>query len=81
MIRRTEDQFVDAVILGGAAETEHHEIAVYEWLIAHAEAMGWEDVARMLRPNLEQEQHTLDEVRQATQRIAGELPKPAARRT
>jgi hypothetical protein len=32
------------VILGGAAETEHHEIAVYEGLITKAEAMGEQDI-------------------------------------
>jgi hypothetical protein len=31
---------VDAVILSGAADTEHHEISVYEGLITKAEAMA-----------------------------------------
>src|SRR5689334_18476655 len=31
-IKMTDDALVDAVILAGAAETEHHEIAVYESL-------------------------------------------------
>jgi ferritin-like metal-binding protein YciE len=39
-IRKADDSVVDAVILSGAAETEHHEIAVYEGLITHAQAMG-----------------------------------------
>ena len=69
-IKMTADHLVDAVILAGAAETEHHEIAVYEGLITHAEAHGHEDVAALLRENLEQEQHTLDEVRNATERVA-----------
>jgi ferritin-like metal-binding protein YciE len=68
----TEGPFVDDVILAGAAETEHHEIAVYEELITYAEAMGRQDVADLMRQNLEQEQHTLDEVRRAAQRIAEE---------
>jgi len=41
---------------------EHHEIAVYNGLIMKAEAMGEEDVANLLRENLEQEEHTLEEV-------------------
>jgi ferritin-like metal-binding protein YciE len=60
------DDLNDAVILAGAAETEHHEIAVYENLIVHADAMGHEDVVALLRENLEQEQHTLGEVLKAT---------------
>src|SRR5205823_10957242 len=69
-IKKADDSVVDAVILSGAAETEHHEIAVYENLITHARAMGYEDVVRLLSENLEQEQHTLDEVKEATEKVA-----------
>jgi ferritin-like metal-binding protein YciE len=69
-IKRADDALVDDVILAGAAATEHHEIAVYEWLIAHVEAMGKPDVVALLRQNLEQEQHTLEEVRSAIQATA-----------
>jgi ferritin-like metal-binding protein YciE len=68
----TDDSLVDDVILAGAAETEHHEIAAYEWLIVNARAMGKDDVAQLLRENCDQEQHTLDEVSRATERIAAE---------
>jgi ferritin-like metal-binding protein YciE len=76
-IRRTDDRLVDAMILGGAAETEHHEIAVYEGLIAFAEARGAQDVAQLLRQNLEQEQHTLQEVMSANQRCVQEIAQAA----
>jgi len=69
-IKKTDDSVVDAVLLAGAAETEHHEIAVYETLITNAKARGAEPVAELLRQNLEQEKHTLDEVRSAMERIA-----------
>src|SRR5919204_6249333 len=69
-IKKADDSLVDAVILSGAAETEHHEIAVYEGLITEAEAMGKQDIVQLLQQNLEQEQHTLDEVKQATQQLA-----------
>jgi ferritin-like metal-binding protein YciE len=69
-IKKADDELVDAVILSGAAETEHHEIAVYEQLITQAETMGHTAVVTLLRQNLEQEQHTLREVQQATQQIA-----------
>jgi ferritin-like metal-binding protein YciE len=77
-IKKADDSIVDAVILSGAAETEHHEIAVYEGLITHAEAMGKQDVVQLLRQNLEQEQHTLDEVKQATQQLAHQQAASAA---
>lgn len=54
---------MDSVILSGAAETEHHEIAVYEGLITEAQAMGKRDIVQLLRENLEQEKHTLTEVK------------------
>ena len=69
-IRKADDSVVDAVILSGAAETEHHEIAVYEGLITEAAAMGKQDVVQLLAQNLEQEEHTLEEVKQATHELA-----------
>jgi ferritin-like metal-binding protein YciE len=65
-LKMTEDALTDDVILAGCAETEHHEIAVYENLIVHADALGHEDIVALLRENLEQEQHTLGEVLKAT---------------
>jgi ferritin-like metal-binding protein YciE len=59
------EQMLDAVILSGAAETEHHEIAVYEALIILTEELGEHDVVTRLRENLGQEQHTLEEVTRA----------------
>ena len=77
IIELTKGEFVDDVVLAAAAETEHHEIAVYEELITYAQAMGRQDVADLLRQNLEQEQHTLEEVRRAAERIASETLQPA----
>ena len=65
-----DESLYDAIILAGAAETEHHEIAVYESLIVHANALGHEDVVSLLQENLEQEQHTLGEVLKATVKLA-----------
>jgi ferritin-like metal-binding protein YciE len=77
-IRKADDSVVDAVILSGAAETEHHEIAVYEGLITQAQALGQDEVVRLLQENLEQEQHTLEEVKQHTEQIARESAGAAA---
>jgi ferritin-like metal-binding protein YciE len=78
MIAQTSPQLVDSVLLGGAAETEHHEIAVYEGLITKADAMGEDDIVALLTENLEQEQHTLKEVQKETQKQAKELAKQTA---
>jgi uncharacterized protein (TIGR02284 family) len=69
-LKMTDDPLKDDVILSGCAETEHHEIAVYENLITHADAMGQEDVVALLRENLEQEQATLGKVMQAAMKMA-----------
>jgi ferritin-like metal-binding protein YciE len=77
-IRKVDDSVVDAVILSGAAETEHHEIAVYAGLITHAQAMREDEVVRLLQENLEQEQHTLEKVKQHSEQIARESAGAAA---
>jgi ferritin-like metal-binding protein YciE len=73
-LKLVDEQLKDTVILAGCAETEHHEIAVYENLIAHADAMGQEDVVALLRENLEQEQQTLGKVLRATLDEAKQRP-------
>jgi ferritin-like metal-binding protein YciE len=78
LISQTSDELLDAVLLGGAAETEHHEIAVYEGLIAQAEAMDQGDVVALLTENLEQEQKTLEQVEAATRKQAQQLAELAA---
>ncbi len=67
---KTDDEIVDSVLLGGAAETEHLEIALYEDLITQARAMGQAQVVSLLEQNLEQEQHTLEEVKRASEEVA-----------
>ena len=72
-IELAQGDLVDDVVLAAAGETEHHEIAVYEELITFADAMDRGDVAALLRENLEQEQHTLEEVRAASERLSQQL--------
>jgi ferritin-like metal-binding protein YciE len=69
-VKKTDDSIVDSIILSGAMETEHHEIAVYEALITNARAMGRDDVVGLLQQNLEQEQHTLEEVKRSASEMA-----------
>jgi len=68
-IKMADESVLDDVILAGAAATEHHEIAVYETLITHAEELGQPEVVKLLQQNLEQEKHTLEEVRQAQRQV------------
>jgi Domain of unknown function (DUF892) len=83
-MKRSDESLVDSVILAGAAATEHHEIAVYEWLICEAQAMGKQSVVALFEQNLEQEQHTLEEVKDAMppdhagDRTTGDLMATAA---
>jgi ferritin-like metal-binding protein YciE len=76
--KKADDSLVDSMLLQGAVEVEHHEIGVYENLIINARAMGRDDVVQVLRRNLEVEQHTLDEVKQAQERVAAVTPKQPA---
>lgn len=76
-IKKTDDALVDSVILAGAMETEHHEIAVYESLILHARAMGRDDVAALLQTNCEQEVQTLHKVKGLAGQVAVKQPAAA----
>jgi ferritin-like metal-binding protein YciE len=76
LVKRADDRLKDQIILAGAADTEHHEIAAYEWLITTAQTLGHQEVIGLLQENLQQEQHTLDEVRSATQQTAQRTAAP-----
>lgn len=77
-VKKTDDSIVDSVILAGATETEHHEIATYETLIINARAMGRDDVAQLLQQNLDSEQATLKKVKSAAEQVAAVSPKQPA---
>jgi ferritin-like metal-binding protein YciE len=71
-LKLVEEPLRDAVALSAMAQTEHHEIAVYEELVMKAEAMDEQDVAALLRENLEQEEATLKVAQQLGLRLAQE---------
>ena len=73
MIGEADESLVDAVILSGVIETEHHEIAVYDSLIIQAEQMDDEDVVALLHENLEQEEAVLDKAVKAAEQSAKQL--------
>jgi ferritin-like metal-binding protein YciE len=59
MLKKTDDSLADVVIVALASEAEHYEVAVYESLIANADARKATAVAKLLRENLAQEKHAL----------------------
>jgi ferritin-like metal-binding protein YciE len=70
LVEKSSPELVDGVLAGGATHVEHYEIATYEGLITKADAMGADDVVALLQENLEQEQHTLNEVQSAAQTLS-----------
>lgn len=87
-IKKEHDEFVsnespspevlDAFLTGAGARTEHYEIAAYEGLITMAEAMGEDDVARLLNENLAQEQNALRKIQTIGKRLAKQGAATAA---
>jgi ferritin-like metal-binding protein YciE len=57
---------LDCVIAGAAAKVEHYEIASYRGLVTGAEAMGNQEVLKLLRANLRQEEETAKQVEEST---------------
>ena len=51
----SDKEVLDAAIVGAAQSVEHYEIARYGTLIAWAEALGRDDVVRLLNTNLNEE--------------------------
>jgi ferritin-like metal-binding protein YciE len=78
LVEKVDADLIDVVLLDAAAKTEHVEIAMYEGLIHKAAAMGEDDVVALLEENLEQEQHTLKEVKRASRDLSKELARQTA---
>jgi ferritin-like metal-binding protein YciE len=73
LIQHTAPELHPTVILGGCVAVEHYEIAVYEGLITLADELELDDVSALLKENLEQEEHSLEEVEKAFERQAKTL--------
>jgi ferritin-like metal-binding protein YciE len=76
VVEKVAPELLDGALAGGATHVEHYEIATYRGLITHADAMGEEEVVALLQENLEQEQHTLEEVERSAQRLAQRVSQP-----
>ena len=77
-LKMVDDTLNDHVIISGVCETEHHEIAVYEGLIMNAEAMGEQEVVRLLQRNLDSEEATLQKAQQMGQQLAQQAAQQPA---
>ena len=72
------EEVLDAFLTGAGARTEHYEIAAYEGLVTMADAMGEDDVATLLRANLDEEKAALQKMQTIGKRLAEIGAKAAA---
>lgn len=70
MLKKSSTTLHDEVVISAALGTEHYEIATYRSLITSAEALGLAEVAELFRANLQQEEHTSQELEEAGKRHA-----------
>ncbi len=71
LLRKTDESLQDDVAVAAALGTEHYEISVYQSLIASAQTMHSPQVVQLLSANLEQEQHTSEELVAKAKELAG----------
>jgi ferritin-like metal-binding protein YciE len=71
LIERSAPKLRDQVAVASALGNEHYEISAYQGLILPAEAMGAAEAVALLRANLEQEQHTSEELQETLQQLVG----------
>jgi ferritin-like metal-binding protein YciE len=70
LVGKTDPSLIDNVVLSAALGTEHFEISTYETLIVASDAMGAPQVKALLEKNLEQEEHTSDELSSMAKKVA-----------
>lgn len=59
--------------LGGAAKTEHYEIASYQGLIEKANLLGKKDCAQLLQQNLSQEEEMAQKINQISKQMGRQV--------
>lgn len=70
---RPSPEVLQGLVVGGAAKTEHYEIAAYTGLIEKARAMGQREAAQLLQQNLQDEQQMLQRVEQISQQLTQQM--------
>ena len=56
IMSEAEEPVLDAAMIGGAQKVEHYEIASYGTAAAHADKLGYEEAASLLRMTLSEEE-------------------------
>lgn len=74
-------EVLEGVVAGGAAKTEHYEIAAYTGLVKKARAMGQTEAAQLLEQNLQQEQTMLQQVEQIGDQLTQQMASMAGAST
>lgn len=72
-------EILDSFLTGSGARAEHYEIAAYEGLIVAAEALGEDDVTKLLTANLTDEKEALSKLKTISKRLAHASAKEAVR--
>lgn len=68
---------LEGAVVGGAAKTEHYEIAAYTGLLEKARAMGQTEAVQLLQQNLQEEQQMLQRVEQIAQQMVQQMASMA----
>jgi ferritin-like metal-binding protein YciE len=71
LLERSAPKLRDQVALSSALGNEHYEISAYQALIVPSSAMGMSDVVSLLQANLDQEEHTAEELRSTLEKLLG----------
>ena len=66
-------EVLEGLVVGGAAKTEHYEIAGYIGLIEKARAMGQSEAVQLLQQSLQEEQQMLQQVEQISQQLTRQM--------
>jgi ferritin-like metal-binding protein YciE len=70
-----EERLRDTFHAAAAAQTEHHEIALYDALITVADAMEERDAVKLLEQNRDEERDALKTLEREAERLAGEAAR------
>ena len=71
-------EVLDAMIAGGAAQTDNYEICAYSGMVELAKLLGEKEAEKLLSANLKQEEETLKKVEEIEETLSKKLPLPAA---
>lgn len=71
LLERSAPKLRDRAALSSALGNEHYEISAYQSLLIPVSAMGAAEAEALLQANLDQEQHTSEEIRSTLRSITG----------